>query len=59
MLLERFQYFDFPLNFAFLDRFEHLDDDILVIEDSDAHVDLGVLPLPNFGDDLILIDIAA
>ena len=58
MFFEGFEDFDLSFDFAFLDRLEHLDDHIFVISYCDSHVDFRVLPLSNFGDDLISVDVA-
>ena len=58
MFLECLEYLDLSFYFAFLDRFEYFNDNIFIILDSNSHVDLRILTLSDFGDDLILINVA-
>lgn len=48
---------DFPFDFGLLDWFEDLDNYIFVISYGGAHVDFGVLALPDFGDDFVAVDV--
>ena len=58
MFLECLEYLDLSFDFAFFDRFEYFDDNIFIILYSNSHVDLRILALSNFGDDLVLINVA-
>lgn len=58
MSSQAFEDFDFAFDFAFLDGFEGLDDDLLVEVDGDSGVDFGILALADFVDDFVAVDVA-
>lgn len=58
MPLEGLEDLDLPLDLTLLDGLEGLNDDLLIIVNGHAGVDLRVFALANFGDDLELVDVA-
>jgi len=53
-----FEDFDFTLDFALLNGFKCLDNDLLIQINSDTRIYFRVLTFADFGNDLVTVDVA-